>query len=131
MSISNEGIIHTIKEFAKEKYSPQDVPESGKYYLCIKEEKYAKSYSAEVAVGTGNMLSNMYYNISGFLYTPIMGKFSTSTLKIEPKVVKSTPGMSVSLFKMPDDFKNIFLKASWDGKLVTLSDLLEILKNHP
>ncbi len=130
MSISNEGVIQTIKEFAKQKYLPQDVPESGKYYLCIKEEKYAKNYSAEVAVGTGNMHSNLYYNISGFLYTPIMAKFSTSTLKIEPKVVKSTPGMAVSLFKMPDDFKNILLKASWDGKLVNLSDLLEIMKNH-
>ena len=130
MSNLNEGIVQTIKEYVKEKYTTRDLPEHGKYYLCIKEEKYGKTYSAEVAVGTGNMMSNMYYNISGFLYTPVMGKFSTSTLKIEPKVVKSTPGMSVSLFRLPDEFKNIFLKASWDNKLVTLSDLLEILKSN-
>jgi len=122
--------VKELKEFAKEKYREDEYPENGKYYLCIKEESFAGSYSAEVAVGTGNMASNLYYNVSGFVFTPIMGKFGTSTLKIEPKTIKSTPGLSASLYNLPDDFKNIFLKSYWDSKFVTLSDLLNILKSN-
>ncbi len=122
-------ILDRLKSTALSKGTRVDFPENGDEILVIKEEILNDQHSFAIGVGKAVAFNFRYFDIKGKVFTDSFPIFSDSSLRIEPKLIKKTKGVSYITLKFPKGFIRNVDETSWQDKLKDLSDLIDLLEN--
>ena len=117
-----------IKELLEEKGKIVKIPENGKEIVLLKEQKIKATYSASVGVGVASSINIRYFDVRGHIYDEDFRKFSDSSMRIEPKSVSTTKGLSYIVAEFPDGLVRAADEAKWGDALNNLEDFIKVLE---
>jgi hypothetical protein len=125
----SQTTIEKVKEYISSKGESNPYPTNGMEAITIKESKMGNKYTASIAVGKVVSINPRYFETQGYVFNETFDKWDDSNLRIEPKTVSTTKGMSFVCGVFPDGLIRKVDEAKWDNKFNNVDDLLEILEN--
>jgi hypothetical protein len=120
--------ISKIKELIAAKGILNLNPENGAQAVVVREQKLGTTYSAGVAVGRIQAINVRYFDVQGFVYEDTFAKWDESNLRIEPKTINRTKGLSYTAAVFTKDIVRATDEAKWADKFKNLEDFIEVLE---
>jgi len=123
-----EQAANAIKEIIKMKAINKPNPSNGEEAITIKETRMGKTYNATIGIGKIVAINPRYFETQGYVWNEQFNHYEDGNLKIEPKAIATTRGVSYVTGVFPNGLIRKVDEAKWDKKLNNLEDLIEILK---
>lgn len=126
--MTTETSVNKIKELLKIKAANKPNPTNGEEAITIKETRMGKTYNAGIGIGKIVAINPRYFETQGYVWNEQFNHYEDGNLKIEPKAIMTTRGVSYITAVFPGGLIRKVDEAKWDNKLNTLEDLISILE---
>lgn len=128
--MSYRSQIERIKNLMQQKGTINKFPPNGLEVCVVKEQSLGTTYSATIAIGkSATYGASKYFDVIGNLWEDHYGLFIDNRLRIEPKLIATTPGTDYFCVNFKEGIIRKIDEAKWDNNFSSLDDLIRILEN--
>ena len=127
--VENDPQVEKLKMLAQEKGTVKEIPKNGDEILIVKEERMEDYLNYSIGAGIAIVINPRYFEVKGKIYSDTLKQFSDNVLRIEPKQIKETKGVSYICSVFKPGLVRAIDEASWQNNFENIGDLILVLEN--